>query len=290
MKSIGLVTLNKAYLPELNAYKEFFASNYTLSIVCESEDLSRYDILWYFMGTSGKRYRVDQFVIHEYASLSTPPLSKIKNFIKRVFICKPDLRVFLNVNVKNEMGFSDEVPSVTRDMGVGRSFFECQEQTHDIKWDFIYVGSMEQARRIHLAIDSILKFRPDARVALVGLASDFLISRYSGNENIEFIGKVDYEEISSLIRSSHVGLNYVPDIYPYNMQTSTKFLEYLACERVVVTNRYSWVEEYCEKNDVDVIFLDELHKLTSLTIKASKSKVLSWDEVIEISRIESYLP
>ncbi|HIH0861713.1 TPA: hypothetical protein ACYHTD_003486, partial [Vibrio cholerae] len=206
MKKIALVTPSKAYLPELLAYQTYFSRKYEVEIVKVNDDLSSYDILWFFMGTNGRGLRDDQFIIHEYASLSKPPLSRAKNFLKKVFISKPDLRIFLNDRVRYEMNFKDAIPSVIRDMGVSTSFIKSSIKVNNHKWDYIYVGAMDASRKLHIAIDKILKANPQAKIALVGEPNKNLEQRYD-KYSVDFIGRVKYETIPSYLVKAKFALN-----------------------------------------------------------------------------------
>lgn len=41
------------------------------------------------------------------------------------------------------------------------------------------------------------------------------------------MGPVNRDQLPEIYKNARFGLNYTPDIYPYNVQTSTKTLEYL---------------------------------------------------------------
>ncbi len=296
MKKIALVTPSKAYLPELLAYQTYFSPKYEVDIVKLSDDLSSYDILWFFMGTEGRGLRDGQYIIHEYASLSKPPLSRIKNLLKKVIVSKPDLRIFLNEQVRTEMNFKDGIPSVIRDMGVSSSFIKSSVEWNYYQWDYIYVGAMDESRKLHIAIDKLLDLNPKAKIALVGEPNKNLVKRYD-KYSVDFIGRVEYTSIPRYLMKAKYALNYVPDVYPYNIQTSTKFLEYIACGCCVITNKYKWVKEYCSVNDLNVIYLDDIDPsmLSSLTSNRNLhvkdiNCPMSWDEAIRMSRIEEFLP
>lgn len=291
MKSLALVRTGRAYLPELDAYKDYFKGKYNVSIVFDSDDLSRFDILWYFMGSKGKRFHKDQFIIHEFASLSRPPYSGIKNFIKKKVLNTPDLRVFLNGYVKNGMAFTDNVPFVFRDMGVDPVFNE--SATCDKKrWDVVYVGAMDSSRKIDVAINQLTSKLPKVKIVLVGDAPAKLRRRYEC-DNITFLGRVDYKSVPDVIKQAKFALNYVPDVFPYNIQTSTKLLEYIACGTPVISNRYHWVEDFSSKNSVDVVYLDDFsseHLKKAPIMAKNRGLISQWQEVISNSKLEQYLP
>lgn len=91
----------------------------------------------------------------------------------------------------------------------------------------------------------------------------------------------------------------MPNIYPYNLQTSTKLLEYLAMGLEVITTEYLWIHHFMKENHINLIMVDE--KLTGLesVIKKhernlSEKKVnnvekFKWKHVIEQSGLEGKL-
>lgn len=54
MKALGLVSPGKAYLPEIEFYEDFFKVKYDVYRVKSGDDLTEFDVLWYFMGRAGK--------------------------------------------------------------------------------------------------------------------------------------------------------------------------------------------------------------------------------------------
>jgi hypothetical protein len=56
------------------------------------------------------------------------------------------------------------------------------------------------------------------------------------------MGPVSRDQLPEIYKNARFGLNYTPDIYPYNVQTSTKTLEYLASGLGVISNKYKWSE------------------------------------------------
>ncbi|MEY0435513.1 glycosyltransferase [Providencia huaxiensis] len=170
-----------------------------------------------------------------------------------------------------------------------------QRGVEPYKWDFIYVGAMDKSRKLHVAIDKIIEYKPDARIVLVGDAPSYLIKRYR-NYHIDFTGKIPYTEVPDILKKAKIAINYIPDIYPYNIQTSTKLLEYLASKCLVLTNKYSWVEEYCNERSLSILFFEEIDKafeenyFSLNELDENQKSVKLWNEVIYDSNIEEYLP
>jgi hypothetical protein len=94
---ITFIHTNKAFLPEIGAYRDFF-STFGVDTATGSYDDpgARPDVEWHFMGTRRRRLWKNTLVIHEYASASVPPLRGIKDLLKRWYNATPDYRLFLN--------------------------------------------------------------------------------------------------------------------------------------------------------------------------------------------------
>lgn len=257
-------------------------------------DLSDVDVEWHIMGMCRDKMFSQSILVHEYASLSAPPFSKIKNRIKRRYSCKPDLRVFLNEHVRSGLGFCDTVPAIYRDMAVHNNFF-CQSDFTDRKeYDFVYVGAMDRSRRLDQLLDFVESLQ--ATIVMVGAPSRNLVERYGRCDNIHFCGKVDYLEVPAWICKAKAAVNWIPDVYPYNVQTSTKFLEYLAAGIPIVTTRYKWVEEFVFGNPgLPVFYLDDVPNLIASQFtwdRATAEKALHvprWKELLDSSGIRTTL-
>lgn len=282
---MALVRTNRANMPEINAYYQYFSTRFNVSICNKNDNLSSYDIVWYFMGTEGRRFHNKQFIIHEFASLSTPHFAKFKNFFKKIYLPKPDLRVFLNDAIQKEMKFTGCIPFCYRDMGVDRKLFTpCAV----FDFDIVYVGAIT-GRNLDKALDLLLSYNLGCTITIAGKVCTDFMRKYQGM-SVNFLGQVDYAEVASIVSRSKLCLNWIPDVYPYNIQTSTKFLEYVAAGRTVISNSYSWVNEYSQENNIKYIDInnraDILNCLNSPQVDFGGFKPASWDDVISNSGIE----
>jgi hypothetical protein len=115
-------------------------------------------------------------------------------------------------------------------------------------------------------------------ILLVGTADDALRARYAGRDNIIFRGKVRYEQVPGLMAQARFGLNIMPDIYPFNLQTATKVLEYCAVGLKVVTTSYHWVNKFMKDRDASFFMLDQ--DLGNMTESTLEGFALRWDSVI----------
>ncbi len=293
MKSICFVHTGKAQLPDLSAYKDYFAPSYKVADSKELKGLEQYDILWFFMGLHRYTPLKSQFVVHEYSSLSLPPFARLKDRIKVLCEKKPDLRVFQNQHQSDLLNFNDGIPAVFRDMGVAEQFYNAPMKPK--LFDLVYVGAMDSSRQIHKALDKLLALKPDITVMLVGKAPEHLVLRYKNLPGIKFIGAVHYQNIPGLLQQAHFGLNYVPDCYPYNLQSSTKLLEYLAMGIPVIGNITAWSKQFIRQNPAVYFDIEQLSTWPSTSPefynrKAKLSETFLWHNRISDAGFESYLP
>ena len=126
-------------------------------------------------------------------------------------------------------------------MGVDRRFFEAPDP--EIMYDFVYVGAMDSSRNFHNVQDFFVR-NPKHSILLIGRATDELYDAYKRHPNIIFAGAVSYQDVPRLAKQARYALNYIPNKYPYSLQTSTKLLEYVAMGMKVVTTSYHWVNHF----------------------------------------------
>ncbi|SHK32778.1 hypothetical protein SAMN02745227_02057 [Anaerobranca californiensis DSM 14826] len=297
MIKILFIRSQNAFLPEIDAYLNYFNNTKEFKAFDSSKlkdyKLEEFDIIWEFKGFGGVKKNKNQILIHEYASLSTGKFPTIKNFIKSKFNPKPDLRVFLNENVKEGFKFNDSVDYCYRNMGIDERFISQIEV--DKEYDFVYVGSICKGREM----DKFLKVfteKDNGTLCLVGNVEDEIYSEYKNYGNLIFAGKVPYSEVPKIASKAVYGINFIPDKYPFNIQTSTKLLEYLALGLKVVTTDYKWVRQFEEKHNCSFYKLDynnlifdknniQKHKFFS----KFKAEEFLWDKIIEKSGISNKL-
>ncbi|WHP62507.1 glycosyltransferase [Vibrio harveyi] len=298
MMKIIFVTPGKANLPEIKAYSKYFSLHGDEVFVVNREDIEKYknahfDIEWHFMGFSRKKLTNSRLVIHEYASLSTPPFSKFKNTIKGIFSHTPDLRIFLNHKVKDDLTFLCDSKYLIRDMGVELPKQGFRINT-DSKYDFLYVGAMDPSRDIDGLIKLFIdpSYNPNGlKLFLLGKAQDDLLERYKVHSNIVFLGFVPQEEVFSYILDSEVCVNWIPNVYPYNIQTSTKLLEYAAMGKKVITTRYNWVDEFSERNSYPLFFFSDEDGLSKSFFSKDRNipSVASWSKIFQELKLRDYI-
>lgn len=285
--NIGITLKPNAYTPEAFAYQDYL-KNRGHSIQLDYELDVNNDINIYFMGLrpfwSDKKIKALE--VHEYQSLSIPPYSIIKDKIKSLVNVKPDGRIFLNERVNIGLNFNDSIPFIERDMGVDDSLFQIPKM--NAEYDIVYSGSI--TGRVGL-VDVLIRLSKRNKIIVVGDVEENIRLIFKKN-NIQMTGRVDRKNLPEIYENAKYGLNYTPDIYPFNIQTSTKTLEYLASGLTLITNRYSWIESFCSDLNYQPIWLEDLSKNDRLILKASSPPNMekySWNYILKDCNFEKFL-
>ena len=242
---ILFVRTGKAFLPEIDAYVKYFNKlegfeAYDSQLLDENYSIDDFDVIWEIKGFGGVK-DASKIVVHDYASLSTGSFPRIKNNLKKWLNPKPNLRVFLNQAVKEGFKFDDNVGYCFRDMGIDESFLNVKSTSKE--YDFVYVGSVCKGRGMDKFLEEFTK-RPQGKLCLIGNVEDEIYNKYKHNKDLVFTGSVPYGEVPIIASKAVYGINYIPDKYPFNIQTSTKLLEYLALGLKVITTDYQWVRDF----------------------------------------------
>lgn len=294
MYKILLLRSENAFLPEIDAYIDYFQKTsefiaYDSSKIKDEYSINDFDVIWEFKGVGGIKSK-NHILIHDYASLSTGSLAKVKNLAKKMLNYKPNLRIFLNEFVQKEFKFNDNIDYCYRDMGINEAFLNVNNNYKE--YDFVYTGSISKSRNM----DKLLKkFNNNniGKICLVGNVDDDIYNEYKYNKDIIFTGKVDYLDVPNIASKAIYGLNFIPDKYPYNLQTSTKLLEYLALGLNIVTTDYKWAREFermqgcsfykIDSKDIDINMKDiENYEFVS----NFNEDCFLWDNIIKKSDIE----
>ena len=286
------------YLPEIVAYCDFLkhanqgVTGLDSAMLGTEGGLEKYDVHWRFMGLdhAGFRSAPNAQIVHEYGSLSVPPWAHTKNRLKRMMNVRPDQRVFLNEGVAAEMGFNDDVPTHFRDMGIDERFFTFSASTNP-EYDFVYCGSLYRGTAVLDFLEAFSQRHDLGKLLVIGECTSEDRQRLTDRGNIFFTGRLPYAEVPATVCKARYALNLMPDAYPYNMQTSTKLLEYCALNMPIITTDYIWVSNF-EKQRQGRFFrlpaqLDALSRknLDSFAFVTPSVNDLLWSEVIRKSGI-----
>lgn len=282
---IGIPLSKFAYTPEAYAYEKYL-KNLGHQVQLDYELDPDNDINIYFMGTCPfwKKKEGRSVDIHEYQSLSTPPYANLKNFIKKTINKKPKGRIFLNHFVHQDLNFNDHIPYIYRDMGVDKTLF--QSPSKNPLYDIVYCGSISGRSGL---IENLLKLAKIYKVVVVGRITE-QEQAILQVKNITLLGQVSRDQLPEIYKNASFGLNYTPDIYPFNIQTSTKTLEYLAAGLGVISNRYRWIEGFCKDLNYQPIWLEdfEANNLAINTILPDMTSY-SWDSILKNTKFESFI-
>lgn len=285
---VGIALSEGAYVPEAYAYRKYLSANsFEVQLASGEEIHADNDLNIYFMGlrpfwnsSSGRAVE-----IHEYHSLSTGGFPRVKNHLKKYINKKPVGRIFLNEIVRADFNFQDNIPFIYRGMGVDKEFF--QKPTDCPEFDIIYCGSISGRQGLLNEVERLAAF--GYKILMVGnvLISD--LRRFSSIKNVVFAGRVARHEIADLYKNCRAGLNYMPNIYPLNIQTSTKTLEYLASGLRVLSSRYHWAEKFFNNNDARCIYLDEIKSYKLIEPLGGGVDEYEWGNVLDKSNIKDFL-
>ncbi len=246
--TIAFVHPHIAFLPEIDTYQIFFSTFSIKTIVVRPEEIKNIDadVEWHFMGTDFSKKK-KAIKIHEYASASISPFGKGKNIAKKILNIAPDYRLFLNKYVEEKFAFKDGIPHGYRDMGIDDSFFKPIKNVKK-EFDFIYVGSMSKERKIEKLLNCFTNGNLKEHSLLI-LSNNYkeIKNKLKPYQNIFFAGPVKHDEVKNYIEKSRFALNFILDEEPFNQQTSTKFLEYVALKIPVISTGYAWVKSFQQK-------------------------------------------
>lgn len=299
MKKIIFVRRPNVYLPEISAYIDYFNNvldgwqAYDSIDIEEGYEVRDYDVVWRFMGLdlSGK----GNAIVHEYNSLSTGSFAYLKNNVKRFCNAKPNARVFLNRAVRKHFSFDDDVAYAMRDMGIDRQFFVSgSKRKHE--YDFVYAGSLTDRGDVVMQALQHFKTRlANARLLVIGEVPDLIQAEFGHLDNVIFTGRVPYSDVPKLASQSRYGLNLMPDIYPLNVQTATKVIEYCALGLKVVSTDYKWARRFERIRNARFFFLENdlsnftMENIENFEFLTPPVRDLEWRSLIRSSGVFTLL-
>ena len=256
--TIAFVHNQKAFLPGLKAYSQFFSGQGIECKIVNEDDLklTHRDIEWHFLGKDLVPPKEGIVKIHEYASASVPPFKKWKDFVKSFINAQPDFRLFQNKYVENCLNFKDHIPSGIREVGIPSNWL-LPTVPFQKEYDFIYTGSVEANRGLEKLLDLFKTRLKERTLLIVSKEYEWLASSYKEYSNIIFKGPAEKEQVRLLILKSRYALNFIPDMEPFNQQASTKLLEYITCKTPIISTSYPWLENFREKWGGDFYLLDK---------------------------------
>ncbi|MFL9918180.1 glycosyltransferase [Paraburkholderia fungorum] len=306
MHKIFIMYPGNANYPEVTAYKNYFQARGVDVMAGTMNEYRLLDnkgdfLLWAIMGFYPNRFASD-FVIHDYRSLSVGGWPAMKDFAKRYFNYRPDLRIFQNKQQQEIMGFGTDVPNVILPMGVPNWIFDVHREGSQAgkKADFCYIGEMSFERGFDGVLDAFLrKFAGrDISLLLVGKPDPRIYEKYSKRKGLDFAGALPQIDALKLVAESEVAVCYFPYHRPHCYQTPTKLLEYAALGKKILCNDSPSNIQCCEEMGINSIItkaniFDEIDDDAMRGAKPNRRsdfRNLMWDRVIEQSNVASFLP
>lgn len=279
INSLVIEITDKAFLPEAYAYRDYFRQKGLKCDLARKGEPSNlnYDAIMLFHGLHPFWRKYPKYIIGEYHSLSRGRYTRIKDFIKRLINVRADLYSFLNEDVRKKMWFSNKTNYITRSMGFSAADFE-GFQGQEKLFDIVYCGSYRSGLSAKLTKLADMGLS----IALVGPEQPI------AHKNITNFGRKTPKEARKIISQARYGLNYTPDVFPLNIQDSTKVIEYCAAKIGVITNRYQWVDTFERERNAKFMSLEDINNasdIESFNFITPDVSDLDWVNVIHNSQI-----
>lgn len=292
---VGVVGEGNAFYPESLAYENYFRCDERIelkSYTSYKEADTSCDVVIYYCGFIPFWRRGKSILILEYHSLSTGRLSIVKDFVKRLLNSRGDYYFFLNEKVRRGYFFyRNKSIFFYRGMGYDEKAINAAAEAEkgNKEFDFVYFGSVSRfgvkEKIVHI---SQLGFS----LAVVG-CEEKDIKYFAQYANIYPYPKLPQKAVYEIAVRARCSLNYTPDVYPLNIQDSTKVIEYCALGLPVVTNEYEWVKTFEKEVGAKFLylheFLDNPEVARNFEFKAGNLRPYSWFSVIDKSGIPGLL-
>lgn len=289
---IGIGLKESAYTPEAYAYADYLKKQgWSVQLEQETKLDPSLDLHIYFMGLKPfwkNEFNKCKVEIHEYQSLSIPPYARFKDIVKKCINRKPNGRIFLNETVKKNLFFKDGIPSLNRDMGIDERLF--LNPPINPFYDLIYSGTISSRPGI---VDTFFRLaKINLKILIVGEVKKEIRDLFSSFKNVHFSGRVSRHELPELYQNARAGLNFTPDLFPFNIQTSTKTIEYCAANLGVVSNNYKWIRDFKNVRKSKFLWLEDLNSIDDLhnfKFIIPDVKDLEWFNLLDNIKFDNFL-
>jgi hypothetical protein len=287
-KVIYLDNTGSSFVPEVIAYKEYL-ENLGYTIIFHKGDIQTREYLAIIKFPSTRLTGIidPKKVIVDYNSLSIGKFKYIKDVVKQIKNLKYSKFFFLNSYVKSNLPILSGKRHLIRDMGCSDDFFhkpsECKKE-----FDICYIGSIEGRPGLKQVI-----------LKLAGSGFSLCVMGLCHNSTKNLLNEVGvyFEPIGSscdvlrVLKKSKFGLNFIPDLSPFNKQTSTKLLEYCASGLPVISNKYPWAEDFCRDNNINVTWLDDINSILDINRRKNflDSGLFGWDALFDRIELENFI-
>ena len=281
---IGILDNPLSYLPEKFAYKEFLEQfGHKVVISTDLKEIEN-DCDWIviFMGFFNKKVKCK--VLHDYASLSTPPFQFLKDKVKVIFNSKPNFRLFNSPFFLENLNFMDNINYKIREAGVDKGFFNIKNPKKE--YDILYSGSERKG-----LLNNIENFaKRNFKILLLGNFSKEFRHQLQKYTNITFGGVINRKDLPNLYQSCEYGFNFIPDVFPYNYQHSLKLIEYCASNLKIISNKYHFVETFEKKNGGKFFYIldkfENLQDISKFEFITPNVNHLQWHNILKQIKFE----
>lgn len=286
MVKVGIVRGATAFLPEVEAYTAAFGAelDVEVTVVTDEKIPPDCDVVIIFCGLVPFWRSFPGRIVTEYHSLSAGRLGRVKDIIKRIVNVRGDHYIFLSDTVRKEFMFSIQRPHSIRGMGydpeLARRFAGGSKE-----YDFAYCGSVRSGVIERIERLSELGFSV-AVAGAVGKDHARLASNTTGR--IHSHGRVSLEASYEIMGRATYGFSFTPDVHPWNIQDSTKIIEYLGMGLKVVSNRYNWLESFEADSGARILDIDAIaaqQDVESFEFRSGDIERWAWPTVIARSGI-----
>ena len=130
------------------------------------------------------------------------------------------------------------------------------------------------------------------KILLIGNISNQNIKKFKYFKNIEIISKVDRDIIPKLFSYCRAGLNYTPNKFPYEIQTSTKTIEYCAAGLGVLSSRSIWSKNFVKKRKANFMWIDNLRsrdEFDDFKFISPNVEDLEWSKILNKSGLIKFI-
>lgn len=296
MTTIAALIPERSYAPELYALQAYLAETPDMRMeLLPSQDpagINGFDAIYLKMGFAPAWKSNGTPEIHDYSSASTGRFRRGKDMVKTRMSRRPVLRSFLTAAVREQFRFNDDVPFVLRDMGVPDEFLAAgADRSLTPEYDLFYAGSISAARRSADLLAAVEN--AGLTILAAGHVPPDIAERFGRSGHVTFAGPVAFKDIPELAARCRFGINLTPDIAPYNFQTSTKVVEYLALGLPVISNDYRWVRDFEATSGARIAKLTDIAQLSRRTLEydfaVPDMTGYSWRSIFDAAQIHPAL-
>lgn len=296
MMRIVYIHTGRAFLPEIPAYCAALRAAgheaFVVSGVDELNEISELDLLVRFGGLLRPLPGIAVPEIHEYHSASTQWPRPLRNLIKSALSSRPVGRIFQNDFVRRQFRFPDPAGFIYRDMGANPAMLAARESLSK-SFDVVYAGSFKGRHGLVSCLSALA--RGGAKVGVAGDPAPEQLAELRTAAGIEFVGRLAQDDVPEFLAAGRFGLNFVPDIYPLNQQTSTKVIEYLVAGLPIISNSYPWMDAHARKTGYDYLRVDGIRDLAGVepppraVLSVEKVQPLLWPNLLEQCQFVNFL-